>query len=247
MVGSLLTPLQGLTDINGDQKNRSLLVITRKPDFKARSSTEGIVLPPVATIERPLFRTNAQTKNLAITQQSTQQFVLGKRRPRANVETNELESDGSGSISEDKEYEIALRSSKSVSELRQNPVFVRNRHNPAGGPLEFVARFDTCTDSNFISSRVAQNHGFNILQLPPADIVTYAMLEGECTPTQMVTLELQYPWSLRFYTDSFRVVKNNSFDILVGFSTIEKRGIVVQQHRHGIAFPSFKKKPNDGK
>jgi hypothetical protein len=110
-----------------------------------------------------------------------------------------------------------------------------------------VARFDTCADSNFISSRVAKNHGFNILSLAPADIVTYTMLEGECAPEQVVTLELQYPRSSSFYTDSFRVVKNNSFDILVGLPTIENRGIVVQQHKHGIAFPSFKKKPNDGK
>jgi hypothetical protein len=176
----------------------------------------------------------------------TQRLFLDKAKQKANAEIDKSESFDNGPSFEDSGHGIAENPSNSISQLRQNSVFVRNRNNPAGEPLEFVARFDTCADSNFISSRAAKNHGFDILPLVPADITTYEMLEGECTPDHMVTLELQYPRSPRFYTDSFRVVKNNSFDILVGSTTIEKRGIVVQQHKQGIAFPSFKKKPNDG-
>jgi len=146
---------------------------------------------------------------------------------------------------DDGEYEFVEHPEpRSIHKFRQVPAIARSL--PDGAKHAVSIYFDNCADSNFISSNIVTLFGFHQRPLLAKDIVTYNGLTGDCRPVMYVPLELHHREVREPYKESFRVVQNGNFELIVGAATIEHRNIQLQEQTERSAFPSFKKQPTKG-
>jgi hypothetical protein len=145
----------------------------------------------------------------------------------------------------DGEYEFVEHPEpRSIQKFRQVPAIVKNP--PDGAEHAVHVYFDNWADSNFISSNIVKELGFHPRPLVEKDIVIYKGLTGACRPVRYVSLELRHRGVSKPYKESFRVVENDDFELIVGAAAIEARGIQLQKPTEKSAFPSFKKQPTKG-
>jgi hypothetical protein len=149
------------------------------------------------------------------------------------------------SKADDKEYEFVEHPEPhSIQRFRQIPAIVRDPSDGVEHPV--IVNADNWSDSNFISSNIVKKCGFHQRPLVGKDVVTYRGLAGACTPKMYVRLELKLREVSEHYKESFRVVDNDDFELIVGAATIQERRIPLQEQTARSAFTAFKKQPNKG-
>lgn len=142
---------------------------------------------------------------------------------------------------DDREYEFVEHPEpRRIQKFRELAAYVKG---PDGVAHPVIVKCDNWADSNFISSILVESLGFKERPLVGKDIVTYNTLIGPCTPQMYVPVDMKPRGVSEYYRESFRVVVNDDFELIVGAATIEKRGIPLQEQAGGSALPSFKKEP----
>lgn len=134
-----------------------------------------------------------------------------------------------------------------IHQYRHVPIIVRV---PTKGDQPMSALLDTGADANFIAQSSVDKWNFKARILPKEKQIEFEGLCGLCRPENYVNLEMKFQDTTEFVTESFRVVENENFKLLLGYPTIFKRDLMRDieiKPAHNQGLPSFGTKPNPGK
>lgn len=173
-----------------------------------------------------------------------QQNPVNRREKEDDQWSQVPEDSAHGPESESDEYDFVERPQPIKASLNRSEAAMILDPNRKEQPV--TAIFDTGSHSDFISLKIVERHKLTSRPLRPEHIAAYHGLEEICRPLNFVRLELRFGWEEDFSKESFRILQNSNFDLILGANTLENRRIQLQGDNFKQAFPSLKKGPTKG-